>query len=199
MAGVTSSDDSMVDLNKLLNEFYDDPVGHSQLGEFERASAIPDPYDRLLNHHAHMTVTVESYYGQPVDVHVHRHHRSDRWYAREITLVTSRSRRIVQYGIVRLKPEILAPEVWQRIENRETPLGRVLIDHNVMREVELSELWRVEAGPSLAGLMHLRVGDRLYGRTALIHCDGVPTIELLEIIAPATNPQANEPEETGHD
>lgn len=199
MTGVTSSDDSMVDLNELLNEFYGDPVGHSQLGEFRRASDIPEPYNRLLNHHAHMTVTVESFCGQPVNVHVHRHHRSDKWYAREITLVTSQSRRIVQYGIVRLQPEILAPEVWQRIEDRKTPLGRVLIDHHVMREVELSELWRVKAGPSLAGLMHLRVGDQLYGRTALIHCDGAPTIELLEIISPAINPQGTESEETGHD
>ena len=138
-----------------------------------------------------MTVTVESHYGQNVDVHVHRHHTKGDWYAREITLVTAQSRRIVQYGIVRLKTSALDPKVWHQIENQSTPLGRVLIDNNVLREVQLCGLWRVKAGPSLAGLMHLCVGDDLYGRTALIHCDGAAAIELLEIVAPVSTSAGN--------
>jgi hypothetical protein len=185
MTGLTSSDDSSVNINELLDEFYDQPIGHSQLGVFEPIASVPSPYDQLLDHHAHMTVTVESHYGQPVDVHVHRHHRHGDWYAREITLVTEKSRQIVQYGIVRLDVSKLDPKVWRQIENQNTPLGRVLIDNDVLREVELCGLWRVKAGPSLGGLMHLRVGDLLYGRTALIHCHGAPAIELLEIVSPA--------------
>jgi chorismate-pyruvate lyase len=185
MSGVTSSDDSRVDIRELLDEFYGAPVGHSQLGQFEPVESAPAPYDSLLDHHKHMTVTVESHYAQKVDVHVHRCERNGEWYAREITLVTAESRRIVQYGIVRLKTTSLDPEVWQQIESQQVPLGRVLIQHNVLREVQLCGLWRVQAGPSLAGLMHLRIGDVLYGRTALIYCDGAPAIELLEIVAPA--------------
>ncbi len=184
MSGVTSSDDSRIDINELLDEFYDQPVGHSQLGEFVSVPHVPPPYDELLDHHAHMTVTVESHYGQSVDVRVHRNHRNGDWYAREITLVTSESRRIVQYGIVRLDTTTLAPDVWKEIESQKIPLGRVLIEHNVLREVQLCGLWQVKAGPSLAGLMHLRVGDVLFGRTALIYCDGAPAIELLEVVAP---------------
>lgn len=182
MRGVTSSGDSRIDINELLNEFYDQPIGHSQLGEFESVSSVPPPYNHLLDHHEHMTVTVESHYGQKVDVHVHRCHTKENWYAREITLVTVDSRRIVQYGIVRLDKTKLEPDVWRRIEDQSVPLGRVLIEHNVLREVQLCGLWRVQAGPSLAGLMHLRVGEILYGRTALIYCDGTPAIELLEIV-----------------
>ncbi|MGI9474967.1 MAG: hypothetical protein ACR2NZ_25775 [Rubripirellula sp.] len=182
MSGVASSGDSQVDINQLLDEFYDDPVGHSQLAEFESVTTVPAPFDSLLDHHAHMTVTVESHYDQKVDVHVHRCKRKQNWYSREITLVTSESRRIVQYGIVRLDTSMLEPEVWNRIESQQVPLGRVLIEHDVLREVQLCGLWRVKAGPSLAGLMHLRIGDELYGRTALIYCDGAPAIELLEIV-----------------
>jgi len=185
MSGVTSSDDSRIDIKELLDEFYAPPIGHSQLGEFEAVTSVPAPYDALLDHHKHMTVTVESHYGQKVDVHVHRCARKGDWYAREITLVTSQSRRIVQYGIVRLDTTMLEPEVWKQIESQQIPLGRVLIEHDVMREVQLCGLWRVQAGPSLAGWMHLRIGDVLYGRTALIYCDGAPAIELLEIVAPA--------------
>ena len=185
MSGVASSDDSRVDINELLDEFYADPIGHSQLGKFESVATVPPPYDSLLDHNAHMTVTVESHYGQKVDVHVHRCERKQNWYSREITLVTTESRRIVQYGIVRLDTTMLGPEVWDRIESQKVPLGRVLIEHDVLREVQLCGLWRVQAGPSLAGLMHLRIGEELYGRTALIYCDGAPAIELLEIVAQA--------------
>jgi chorismate-pyruvate lyase len=131
-----------------------------------------------------MTVTVESHCGEQVNVHVHQCRRNQNWYAREITLVSSQSQQIVQYGIVRLDITALDPEVWKQIESQQIPLGRVLIEHDVLREVELCGLWELQAGPDLANLMHLQAGDTLYGRTALIHCDGVPAIELLEIVAP---------------
>ena len=187
MSGAKSSGDSSVNINELLDEFYEQPIGHSQLGDFQSVTSVPPPYNQLLDHHAHMTVTVESHYDQKVDVHVHRHRSRDHWYAREITLVTTQSRRIVQYGIVRLNTAALDSTVWQQIESQRIPLGRVLIDNNVLREVQLCGLWQVKAGPSLAGLMHLCVGDVLYGRTARIFCDGAPAIELLEILAPATH------------
>jgi chorismate-pyruvate lyase len=75
--------------------------------------------------------------------------------------------------------------VWQRIESQEVPLGRVLIEHDVLREVQLCELWQIHAGPSLASLLRIKTGDTVYGRTALIFCDGEPAIELLEIVTPA--------------
>jgi chorismate-pyruvate lyase len=163
--------------------------GNSQLADFEAVDSVPTPYDQLLDHNAHMTVTVESHYGELVDVHVHRCQTTKDsagkfWYGREITLVTSQSKQIVQYGIVRLNIESLAPEVWQLIESQQVPLGRALIQHNVLREVQLCGLWKVLAGVSLAGLMHLSIGSVLYGRTALIYCDGAPAIELLEIVSP---------------
>lgn len=190
MNRVASSDDSRVDINELLEEFYADPIGHSQLADFEALASVPQPYNDLLDHNHHMTVTVESHYGEKVDVHVHRRSKKLNWYCREITLATTPSRRIVQYGIVRLDTTTLEPEVWQQIESEKIPLGRVLIEHNVLREVELCGLWRVKAGPRLASLLHLKIGDVVYGRTALIHCDKVPAIELLEILAPTSHKAA---------
>ena len=188
MSGLPLSEDPQIEIDSLLEEFYGEPAGHSQLAEFETIGTVPPPYDALLDHHEHMTVTVESHYGETVDVHVHRCLRRENWYAREITLVTHRTRRIVQYGIVRLDTTKLEPDVWREIESQEVPLGRVLIQHNVLREVQLCGLWQVQAGPSLAALMHLRIGDVLYGRTALIYCDGAPAIELLEIVGPTAEP-----------
>ena len=184
MSGAVSRDDSHVKIEQLLGQFYGEPGEFAQLGDFCSCETIPAPYDQLLDHNKHMTVTVESYYGDAVDVEVHRTDRNANWYAREITLTTQQSKRIVQYGIVRLNVDALAPEVWKRIESQEIPLGRVLIEHNVLREVELCELWRVRAGQSLSSLLRIKNGDTVYGRTALIYCDGEPAIELLEIVSP---------------
>ncbi|MGB7347346.1 MAG: hypothetical protein WBD20_24200 [Pirellulaceae bacterium] len=184
MSGAISRGDSKVKIEELLSQFYGDPSGFAKLGEFCSAQSVPSPYDSLLDHNKHMTVTVESFHGDKVAVAVHRTKRDDNWYSREITLKTEKTGQIVQYGIVRLNINSLDPVVWRRIESEEVPLGRVLIEHNVLREVQLCELWRVLAGPSLAKLMHIKVGETAYGRTALIFCDGEPAIELLEIVAP---------------
>ncbi len=186
MTEVAFSDDSRIDIRDLLNEFYSEPIGHSQLGNFAAVAKVPAPYDSLLDHHAHMTVTVESHYDEKVNVGVHRCHRSDAWYSREITLVTERTGRIVQYGIVRLDAGALDEDVWKQIESQSTPLGRVLIEHNVLREVQLCGLWEVQAGESLAELMQLDLGSQVYGRTALIYCNRKPAIELLEIVSPTS-------------
>ncbi len=187
MSDVMSSNDPRIEIEELLDEFYAAPVGHEQLGHFESVTSVPGPYDALLNHHKHMTVTVESHYDEKVDVKVHRCNTRGNWYAREITLVTVDTKRIVQYGIVRLNIEALDADVWAQIESQNIPLGRVLIEHNVLREVQLFGLWRVQAGPSLAGFLRLQIGEQLFGRTALIYCDNTPAIELLEIVAPVDN------------
>ncbi|WDQ19212.1 hypothetical protein [Rhodopirellula sp. P2] len=188
-----------VDLKSLVKEFYGD---FGELAEFELATDIPEPFDTLLNHQSHMTVTVEHYHGEPVEVVVHR--RRNRFrdghvaqavdpadpdeldatvaYTREITLVTRDTQRVVQHGIVRLDPSALSRSVWHQIASGEIPLGRVLIENNVLRQVQLCRLWKVTAGERLAEYLDLKVGDVVYGRTALIRCDHRPAIELLEIV-----------------
>ena len=68
----------------------------------------------------------------------------------------------------------------------------MLIDHNVLREVQFDALWRVQPGPDLCRLFGLSAQpagkntepQTVYGRTALIYCNGEPAIELLEIVTP---------------
>ena len=233
-----------VRIESLLDLFYSEGQRHQRLGRFTPVKSVPAPYDRLLDHDEHMTVTVEAFHRQKVDVRVHRSIRSEssrsetsdseakdsarpslvpqepnhaafnnrnprrqrgisgissltprvieqgqfvpaaraNWYAREITLVGSESGKVVQYGIVKLNVDTLSPNVWRQIESQSVPLGRVLIENGVLREVQLQGLWRVEAGPVLAALLDLAIDETVYGRTALIYCDGEPAIELLEIV-----------------
>ena len=90
----------------------------------------------------------------------------------------------MQFGIVRLDLDKLQPAVRTAIEARQTPLGHVLIQHNVLRQVQLAALWKVLPGPELRGLLNCPAPLPTYGRTAMIYCDGEPAVELLEIVAP---------------
>ena len=70
----------------------------------------------------------------------------------------------------------------EEITSKQAPLGRVLIEHNVLREVELITLWKITPGPVLQ--KHLGVSGKkpIYGRTAQILVDERPTVQLLEIV-----------------
>ncbi len=172
-----------VELDLLLSLFYDDST---ELAGFEPRSAdtCPQEYRDLLAHHAHMTVTVERRHGCEVDVEVVRCRTEGEHYLREILLRRKSDRRVVQYGIVRLALATLQPVVRDEILSGKIPLGRVLINHNVLRDVELQGLWQATTGPALATLMGVETGSVTFGRTALIYCNGQPGIELLEIVAP---------------
>ncbi|HEY1068197.1 MAG TPA: hypothetical protein VGE52_18885, partial [Pirellulales bacterium] len=76
------------------------------------------------------------------------------------------------------------PEVRDQILAEKTPLGRVLIEHNVLREIDLVDVWKVEPGPELVKLFRLDRPRTTYGRTARIICDGETAVEVLEIVTP---------------
>jgi chorismate-pyruvate lyase len=173
------------DLSRLIALFYDDAA---ELGQFEEVAGgqMPRVARRLLDHEQHMTVTVEAFHKCPVDVEVETDRIEDGLYVRKIVLHRQSDGRPVQFGLVRMDFRFVTSEVRRAIESRSIPLGRVLIDHNVLTRVELFALWKVEAGPDLAKLLQAAPGETLYGRTAQIHCDDQPAVELLEILAPVS-------------
>jgi hypothetical protein len=69
-----------------------------------------------------------------------------------------------------------------RFRSRRWPLGRVLIRHNVLREVELTALWRIVPGPVLREHLQPASDTPIYGRSAQILVDERPTVQLLEIV-----------------
>lgn len=171
------------DLMELVHLFYDAP---SALGEFVAVAPeeMPEPYRGLLAHDQHMTVTVERHHGCLVDVHVIETRNVGPHYCRKIILTRQSDGRVVLFGIVRMDLDQIEPATRDEILARQKPLGRVLIEHNVLREVELVELWKVSPGADLRSLMELRDATAIYGRTALIHCNDRPAVELLEIVPP---------------
>lgn len=144
--------------------------------------AVPEPYRSLLVHTHHMTVTVERFYGSPVDVRVLDVARTGDEYTRKILLSLRSTGKVVQFGIVRIDLGVLAPAVRDAIVGGKTPLGRVLIENDVLRTVNPAGFFRVTPGPVLAGW--LGSGAETYGRIGVITADGAPAIRVAEILTP---------------
>ena len=180
---LTPSRQATPELKALVQLFY---PSLDDLGEFTEVaeSEMPDVPRKLLWHDAHMTVAVESHHQTSVDVRVLNTHVTSSHYSRRILLTRQPDGQVVQFGIVRLNSTFLGDDVRREIESETTPLGRILIDHDVLRDVRLLSLWRIEPGSDLVQMFGLEKPETCYGRTALIYCNGLPAVELLEIVTP---------------
>jgi chorismate-pyruvate lyase len=156
------------------------------VGTFQEVPAdeVPHPYHGLLVHEHHMTVTVEAHHGRLVDVKVLHVHKENDVYARKILLALQGTGKVVQFGIMRVHLKYCSAKVKQEILAEKTPLGRILIENNVLRRIEPTAYLRVTPGPGMMTWFSLREPRITYGRLALIHCDGRPAVELLEIVTP---------------
>ncbi len=152
--------------------------------EFVLPDTVPPPYHDLLVHNHHMTVTVEAHHGDLVDVRILARKLEGDSYTRKIVLALQGTGRVVQFGIARVHLDFCSEPVREAIVAGRTPLGRILIQHNVLRVVQPTAFLRVAAGPAVARWFGLKEPRPTYGRLAVIYCDGKEAIEVLEIVAP---------------
>jgi hypothetical protein len=156
--------------------------GHLALISPER---MPEGDRRLLDHRSHMTVAMERLHGGPVRLRViDRHEDAIGRYAREILLVGPDSR-VVQHGIVRIDLRRLSAELAAAIRSESVPLGRILIGAGLLLDVHDVALLAIAPGPHLRRLFDTTAATT-HGRVATIDLDGVPAVELLEIVAPGS-------------
>jgi chorismate-pyruvate lyase len=132
-----------------------------------------------------MTVTVEEFYGSPVDVQVLNCRRDGTEYARKILLtLKNEPRKVVQFGLVRINLGVCPEPVRNAIIEGKTPLGRVLIQHNMLRRIEPVAYLRVKLSAAMAEWFHVPQGTVTYGRVGVIYTGDRPAVEVLEILAP---------------
>lgn len=156
---------------------------------FARAEHIPsvttpEPYKTMLVHDHHMTVEMEKYHNCTVDVRVLSKKLDGDIYSREILLVKHGTQTVVQYGIVRFNLSYVTADVRNEILGEQTPLGRILINHNVLRHIDLGAILELTAGPRLAEIFKMPEHGVTYGRLATIFCNRRPAVDLLEVSAP---------------
>lgn len=169
-----------------LVDLFPEPAAHSLFLKAEHVAkeATPEPYRGMLVHEHHMTISMEEYHRCSVDVEVMSSRFEEGLYLRKIRLFKHATTTPVQFGLVRFNFEYVTDKVRSEILSEKIPLGRVLIQHNVFRHVDLGAILRFEAGPGLAEYLQMSVGQETYGRLATIFCNGAPAIDLLEIASP---------------
>ncbi len=169
-----------------LVALFPEPEGHELYltAEHVAKEATPEPYHRMLVHEHHMTISMESYHDCTVDVEVMASRFEDGLYLRKIRLHKSGSQNAIQFGYVRFNLDYVTEKVRAEILSEKIPLGRVLIQHNVFRHVDLGAILRFTAGPGMAEYLQMNVGQATYGRLATIFCNGSPAIDLLEVSSP---------------
>src|SRR5439155_19037055 len=126
----------------------------------------------LLVHNHHMTVTVEAFHGDLVNVRIlSRLHAGDS-YSRKILLTLQGNGKVVQYGIMRIHFRYCTVAVRDEVLAGMTPLGRILIRHNILRQVQPTAFLRIVPGPALMEMFGLNEQTPTYGRLAYIYCEG---------------------------
>jgi hypothetical protein len=170
------------ELNKLTALF---PGGDALFERVEHipSALTPEPYRRLLVHEHHMTVTMEEFHHSAVVVKVLDRRLDEQIYSRRILLERDDGR-VVQFGIVRFDLGVVLPPVRNEILSEKTPLGRILINYNVLRHIDLGAVLQMTAGEALARMFGCRAGQTTYGRLATIFCNQRPAVDLLEVAAP---------------
>ena len=143
---------------------------------------IPHPEDELLVHHDHMTVVLQRHHGKPVDVTVMDERFEGHYYRRKIKLTLAGTDTIVELGAVRLDLRYMPEEVSNEIRQKQTPLGAILIKHNLHRRVKPRYFLRVPPDGPVLDMFGVKTAEPVYGRLGTIYCDDEPCIELMEIV-----------------
>lgn len=171
------------ELKKLTSLF---PSETSLIARAEHAaqSAVPEPYASLLAHNHHMTVAMEEFHHCTVNVVVLARHLEGDIYTRKILLRKADSGRCVQFGIVRFNFAYVTEAVRDEIIKGELPLGRILINHNVLRHIDLGAILRIVPGKEMQECFECGPDVITYGRLATIFCNQQPAVDLLEVSTP---------------
>lgn len=177
-------DDLSVKLFSLLDRFPQADLGSDDI-TIVPAAEVPGSYGKLLVHHHHMTVTLEKYHEAKLRLTVLDRKVQGDDYARRLLLKAGPADKVVLAGIMRFQLEQCREEVRREILAESKPLGRILIEHKVLRWIEPHVYLRVEMKERLREIFkappHVHV---TYGRVALIICHNIPAVELLEVVAP---------------
>lgn len=149
------------------------------------ADDLPPPYHDLLVHHGHMTETLERYYSSPVAVHPYAVHHHGEMYGRKLDLSIPSTGQIVMTGLMIINLTFVRPDIAQKIVEGKTPLGRLLVDNNVLREVSSGAYLKFAPDDPLVARFHSKDHQPAYGRLATIFFGDKPAVDLLEIVTPS--------------
>jgi len=149
---------------------------------FLEAEELPDPYRALLAHDRDMTGTLETYFGQPMDLRVHVRKIEGDALFRQVTLVGANDGRPAEFGAIRIALSCFDGEARSLVIDGRVPLGRILREHRVAYVSNPSAYLEVTPGQALSEALQVS-GGPLYGRkNELTTPDGQIIAQIIEIL-----------------
>lgn len=142
---------------------------------------MPETYRQLLVHNRHMTLVLQEHHGKPINLYVMDAVRDGDFYTRKIFLAKGLNAPAIELGVVRLDLRCIEGLPRQEILQQRTPLGAVLVKHNVFRRIEPRWYLKFPAGSPMLAWMGYPNDGPFYSRIGTIWCNDEPAIELLEI------------------
>lgn len=172
------ADRSLTRLDEMYGLFGEDPPPYLS----REPAAIPEPQRSLLHHERHMTVTLERFHDVEVRLSVLQQvHRGD-FYSRKI-LLSRPDDTVVQFGLMRIDLRRVHQTAREAILQGARPLGRILIEEEILRRISMHGLLQLEPTAELRELVGpTPANEPLYGRLATILCNESPAVDLLEVV-----------------
>ncbi|HSI37109.1 MAG: hypothetical protein ACAI43_00595 [Phycisphaerae bacterium] len=149
------------------------------------AEDVPEPYRTLLVHEKHMTLTLTAHYNAFLELQVKEMHYEGTLYSRKITLTAPRpvgESPVVEFGLIRLDLKYVPQPVWQEIFQQRTPMGELLLRHNILQRIQPKWFLKFEPDSAVLKWMGCKTDKPLYGRLGTIYCNGDPAVEVLEVV-----------------
>lgn len=153
-------------------------------GQYEMVTPdqMPQDYRALLVHQRHMTLVLQGYHSAKPNLFVMERRRDGDFYSRKIFLTAGNTAPAIELGVVRMNLGYMQELVKREVLAGQTPLGAILVQHNVLRRIEPRWYLRFPAGSAILQWFGYRKDGPFFGRIGTIYCDGEPAIELLEIV-----------------
>ncbi|MEM8930255.1 MAG: hypothetical protein AAGE94_03725 [Acidobacteriota bacterium] len=168
-----------------LSEFFD--VDGLQVIERESLddSPLPEPQRGLLVHDRDMTSTLEAFHSESIGLDVLGRRLHGESLLRHVLLHGTTSRRVVEYGAIRIQLANFPHDARQAVLDGRMPLGSILSVYRIPYESRPRRFFSIHPDERLCNLLGLDGCEELHGRRNLLATpDGRTLAEVVEILPP---------------
>lgn len=150
------------------------------------AAAVPEPFQQLLVHDGDMTPTLEKFYESTIHLEVLRSEQRDRFYFREVVLLTDDLEERVEFGAIKIFLDLFPAGARVDILAERLPLGSILGKYKIEHTSRPKGFLRIQSDQFINRALGLNGQHLLYGRrNTLSNPEGHPLAEIVEILPPA--------------
>jgi len=144
---------------------------------------VPEPYKSLLVHNADMTLTLEKYHDQRMNLHVLKRHLQGDRYSRQVLLVCEKDKKPAEFGAIRIHLQHFPREARLKILEGRLPLGAILNDQKVPHTSHPVAFVQITPDAIIRRALGLRDTHMVFGRrNTLIGSSEQILADILEVL-----------------